>query len=279
MPVVDAHQHFWDIQRFSYPWLSPEQAVLYRNYGPEDLKPEMDAAGVQRSVFVQATHVVDEARWVLRLSDRYPFIAGVVGWVDLTDPDIGMVLHELQQHPRFKGVRHQVHDEPDDRWLLRDDVWRGLEELAARGLTFDLLLFPRHLPHLPEVLEQHPTLRFVIDHLAKPPIKSGETEPWQTDLQRVARYPNVWCKLSGMVTEASHHSWRPEDLKPYVQSAVDLFGYDRLMWGSDWPVCRLAADYGQVKAALLQALGAVDDESLEKILGRNAIGFYSLDVD
>ena len=277
MKVVDAHQHFWDLQRFPYPWMSPDDAVLYRNYGPADLQPQMKAAGVDSCVFVQAAQVVDEARWALELSDRHPFIAGVVGWVDLTDPDVGATLDQLRQHPRFKGVRHLAQDEADDRWLLRDDVNRGLEALFMRGLRYDIVIFPRHLPYVPEMLARHHNGRFVLDHLAKPPIKSGEVDAWARDLAPVAAHPHVCCKLSGMVTEADHQRWTPDDLRPYVETAVGLFGYERLMWGSDWPVCRRAAEYGRVKEALLSALGATGDTDLARVLGGTAASFYGLD--
>ena len=276
MQVVDAHQHFWNLQRFPYDWLSPELQVLYRNYEPDDLKPLMDAASVDQCVFIQATQVVDEAHWVLELSERYPFIAGVVGWVDLTDPQVGSVLDDLRRHPRFQGVRHLVQDEQDDRWLLRDDVNRGLDELAARDLTYDILVFPRHLPYVPEVVARHSNLRFVVDHLAKPSIKTGEIDTWARDLARVAEYPNVWCKLSGMVTEADHANWTPDDLRPYVETTVRLFGYDRLMWGSDWPVCLLAAGYVEVKDALLTALNPITQNDLARVMGGTATHFYSL---
>jgi L-fuconolactonase len=276
MPVVDAHQHFWDLSLFRYEWMSPDNAVLYRTYLPDDLKPLMDAAAVDRCVFVQATQDVREARWVMELAQAHPFIAGVVGWVDLTAPDVGATLDDLMTNPLFKGVRHLVQDEPDDRWLLREDVNRGVAELVRRDLAYDILVFPRHLPHVPALLEQHPGGRFVVDHLAKPPIKSGEIDSWAASMEKVAAFPNVHCKLSGMVTEADADHWTPDDLRPYVQTVRDLFGPQRLMFGSDWPVCLLAAEYVEVKDALLTALNPIEPADLDRIMGGTATEFYKL---
>ena len=276
MKVVDAHQHFWDLDRFSYGWMSPDDPILYRNYLPQDLKPFMDAAAVDACVFVQATQDVAEARWVLGLAQQHPFIAGVVGWVDLAAPDVGTVLDDLQRNPRFKGVRHLVQDERDDQWMLRADVNQGIGELVQRDLAYDILIFPRHLPYVPAFLERHPDGRFVIDHLAKPPIKRGEIKGWAEDMARVAAFSNVYAKLSGMVTEADTEHWSPDDLRPYVATMLELFGPKRLMFGSDWPVCRLAAEYVEVKDALLTALNPIDANDLAWIMGGTATEFYKL---
>ncbi len=276
MKVVDAHQHFWNLDRFRYDWMSPDNTVLYRNYLPQDLKPLMDAAAVDACVFVQATQDPAEAKWVLELAHTYPFIAGIVGWVDITATEVGATLDDLMRDPKFKGVRHLVQDEPDDQWMLRPDVNRGIAEIVKRGLAYDLLVFPRHLPFVPAFLEQHPQGRFVIDHLAKPPIKSGDIASWAEDMARIAAYPNVYGKLSGMVTEADTEHWSPDDLRPYVQTMLELFGAQRLMFGSDWPVCRLAAEYVEVKDALLTALSPIESDDLAAILGGTATEFYRL---
>ncbi len=250
---------------------------LRRDRLPADLEPLLREAGVQRTVAVQAHQSLAETRWLLRLAAETEFIAGVVGWVDLADPEVGRVLDELLADPHLKGLRHIWHDEPDDAWILRPAVVRGLRELADRGLPYDLLPRPQHLSYIPRLLEQVPGLRTVIDHIAKPPIATGEFEPWLTDLRAVASIPGVHCKLSGMVTEADHASWTPDDLKPYVAHVVELFGYDRLMFGSDWPVCTLAGSYGQVFAAAEAALGPLPDEARAAVFGGNAVRFYGLE--
>ena len=201
-------------------------------------------------------------------AEKHEFVAGVVGWVDLRDPEVGLVLDELAQNPRFKGVRHVWHDEPNDDWILQPEVIGGLKEVAARGLTYDFLTFPRHLRHIPEVLERAPGLRTVVDHISKPPIARGELEPWRSDLRKVAEIPGVYCKLSGMVTEADLHNWTIEDLRPYVDAVIEMFGYGRLMYGSDWPVCTMAASYDRVFEAAQALLSGVSEDDRQGRLWR-----------
>lgn len=277
--IVDSHHHFWDLGRLDYPWMPPGDRVLTRNYLPSDLAPQLERSGVSATVLVQATHSPEEAGFLLDLAESTDFVAGVVAWVDLTSPDVGETLDELQRRPRLVGVRHQVHDEPDDAWLARSDVVRGLKELARRGLAYDLLLRPQHLKYVPPLVEQVPDLRLVVDHVAKPLIASGTMEPWATDMAAVAAIPDVYCKLSGMVTEADHSDWSVEDLEPYVAHVVDQFGFERLMWGSDWPVCLLAASYDQVLRAAVDAVGPMSDEQRAGLMGRNAVEFYRLPLD
>lgn len=274
--VIDAHQHFWDIDRFNYPWMSPDDSVLYRNYLPSDLKPEMGSVGVDTCVFVQANHDLEENRWVLDLADEHDFIAGVVGWVDLTSPDVDDTLSEFAAHPKFVGIRHITHDEPDDDWIIRDDVLHGLRCLAKHDLTFDLLFRPQHLKHVPRLVKELPNLPMVIDHIAKPPIKDGAMDGWLEDLRVAASYENIYCKLSGMITEADHQKWTPADLKPYVEQVVELFGVQRLMFGSDWPVCNLAGDYQRVFEALDSAVGILHPNNHAAIFGGVAARFYGL---
>jgi L-fuconolactonase len=275
--IVDTHVHFWDLDRFHYFWLKPEYGILYQTYLPEQIRQEMDKAGVERGVFVQANHLLEENDWVLSLAETHPWIAGMVGWVDLTAPNVGGLLDRYMRNPRFKGVRHLIHEEPDDRWLLRSDVQPGLQALAARGLTYDIVALPRHLPYLPEVVGLHPRLNFVIDHMAKPPIASGKLDSWARDLEAVAAFPNVYCKVSGLLTEATPGAWTPEELKPAIQIGIDLFGFDRLMFGGDWPVSLLASSYQEVVAATRFALGEVSQENLAKFWSENAMRFYRLD--
>jgi L-fuconolactonase len=275
LPIVDAHQHYWDLAHFSYPWMTPDLGILLRDYLPADLKPILELNGVQRTVLVQALSSPAETDWLLELATQADFVAGVVGWADLTAPSLGDTLDRRMLNPRFKGLRHQVQDESDDAWLLRDDVQRGLGELARRNLPYDLLLHPRHLSLVPEVAARHPDLRLVIDHLGKPPIAQGRLEPWATDLRRAALYPNVYCKLSGMATEAGA-GWTDAAVVPYVQAAVEAFGCQRLMFGSDWPVCLLAGTYQRVIRALRGALGPLSAEDEARVFAGNAIEFYQL---
>jgi len=273
---IDAHQHYWDVSRLEYPWMSPEDAVLHRNYGPEDLEPVLRDHHFDGTVTVQANVVMEETWWLLELAAATQSIKGVVAWVDLTDPKIGSILDACQQHPKFKGARHIVHDEPDVRWLLRDDVIRGLRELARRGIPYDLLLRPPHLPLIPELAEQAPGLRMVIDHIAKPLIASHVWEPWARDMETVSKIPGMHCKISGMITEANHKAWSADDLRPYVRHVLKLFGPDRLMFGSDWPVCKLAGTWKQTLAAFTQACGPLPRNEREKMLGETAVNFYGL---
>ncbi|HVW83424.1 MAG TPA: amidohydrolase family protein [Bryobacteraceae bacterium] len=273
---IDAHQHFWDITRLAYPWMPPGDSVLRRNYLPEDLAPVLEEHRFDGTVVVQANVVLEETWWLLDLAARHAFIRGVVGWVDLTDERVGETLDQCQRHPKFRGVRHIVHDEPDVRWLLREDVLRGLRELARRDIPYDLLLRPPHLPLIPELADRVPGLRMVIDHIAKPLIASHGWEPWARDMETVSKIPGMHCKLSGMITEADHQRWSADDLRPYVQHVLSLFGPGRLMFGSDWPVCRLAGSWKKVLAAFTQACGPLPNQEREKILGETAMKFYRL---
>ena len=274
---IDAHQHFWDIGQFEYPWMPPGESVLRRNYLPDDLAPILAEHRFDGSVVVQANVVIEETWWLLRLAAESPTILGVVAWADLTSPDLGDILDRCQRHPKFKGIRHIVHDEPELRWLLRADVIQGLRELARRGIPYDLLLRPPHLPLIPELADQVPGLKMVVDHIAKPLIASNVFEPWASDFEAVSKVPGIHCKLSGMITEASHDAWSADDLRPYVQHALRCFGPDRLMFGSDWPVCRLAGSWKQVLAGFTQACGPLPQVEREKLLGGTAIEFYGLE--
>ena len=284
-PVVDAHQHFWDPGRFDYFWMTGEEtAPLRRPYGPDDLEPLLAEAGVDATVLVQALRSVAETRWFLETAAATPFVAGVVGWVDLLDPRVGDTLAELKAQPDGRllvGIRHMVQDEPDREWLLQPAVKRGLGAVAEADLVYDLLLKPPQIAAATRLCAELPEVRFVVDHLAKPPIASGEIGPWADLMAPFAGMPHVSCKLSGMVTEANWASWTPADLAPYVGTVVELFGEDRLLFGSDWPVCTLAAGYAQVKGALEAALenvfgGPPPPETRAKIFGTNAIHAYGL---
>ena len=279
--TIDAHQHFWQLSRpFDYRWLDvPTHAPIRRDFLPEHLEPHLRAAGVRRCVFVQTQHNVEETRWVLGLAERHPFIAGVVGWVDLCDPTCEDQLLELRRHPKFVGVRHVTQDEPDDDFIVRPDVLRGLRVLEKHGVPFDLLFYVRHLRHAATLARELPELRMVIDHLAKPRIREGRTDDWLPHLKAAAAFPNVYCKLSGLVTEADWRRWTAADLRPYVQAALECFGPGRCMFGSDWPVCELAASYEQVHAALVEALGPLSASERAAVFGGTARCFYDLPDD
>ncbi|MGW4821337.1 amidohydrolase family protein [Streptomyces sp. NPDC004227] len=250
--TVDAHHHVWDLTVRDQDWITGDELrPLRRNFTVEDLQPQARAAGVDRTVLVQTVTVPEETPELLALADAHDLIAGVVGWVDLTRPDIAAELARLRDLPggrHLKGLRHQVQAEPDPRWLLRPDVRRGLAAVSDAGLVHDLVVVPRQLPACVESAAGHPGLTFVLDHLGKPPIASGEREPWATAVRALAALPNTVCKLSGLVTEADPATWTTADLRPYADVVLDAFGPDRLMYGSDWPVCTLAAGYAEVLA-------------------------------
>jgi L-fuconolactonase len=272
---IDAHQHFWDVDRFRYAWMPVEPSPLRRSFFPGQLESILKRSRFDGSVVVQANTVIEETDWLLELAEAHSFIRGVVGWVDLTDPRLGDVLDRVQRHPKFKGVRHPAHDESDVNWLVREDVLRGLAELARRGLPYDLLLRPPHLPLVPRIAERVPDLRMAIDHIAKPPIASQKLDGWAQDMEAAARIPQVYCKLSGMITE-DERAWKAERLRPYVAHVLRCFGPQRLMFGSDWPVCLLRGSWKEVLAAFTQAVGPLPIEVREKLLGGTALEFYRL---
>jgi L-fuconolactonase len=278
-PTIDAHQHFWQRGRFQDAWLDrPEHRPISGSFLPEDLAPLLKETGIQKSVFVQTQHDVEENRWALGLAKRHEWIAGIVGWVDLASPRCEEQVLEFRAQPKFVGVRHITQDEPDDDFTVRPAVLGGLRVLEKHGVPFDLLFYVKHLRHAATLATKFPDLKMVVDHLAKPRIKDHSMEGWRDPLVAAAKFPNVFCKLSGMVTEADWRGWRAADLKPYVQLALEHFGPDRLMFGSDWPVCILAAPYGSVVGALKEALGPISTAEHEKIFGGTANRFYGLRV-
>ncbi len=277
VPVVDSHHHFWQIDRFDYSWM-PDGSPLATNYGPDDLAPLVESVGINYTVIVQAVSSPDEAHWLLELAERYEFIAGVVGWVDLTDPKIGYTLDELQRSKYFKGVRHIWEGEEDPGWIVNSGAINGLQELVRRRLTFDFLAKPPNLPFIPQVMDQVPDLRAVVDHIAKPLIADHVIEPWLTDLRKVASINGIHCKISGMVTEADHQNWTPDDLRPYVHHVLGLFGSDRLMFGTDWPVSTLAAEYKTVTDTARGILDSLSPSANADIFGGTAARFYRLGI-
>ncbi|MDG9708516.1 amidohydrolase family protein [Streptomyces sp. DH10] len=275
MTVVDAHHHVWDLSVRDQDWIA-EGSPIRRDFTVKDLVPEARAAGVGRTVLVQTVTVPEETPEFLALADEHELIAGVVGWTDLTRPDVTDELARLRELPGgryLKGIRHQVQGEPDPRWLLRPDVGRGLTAVAEAGLVYDLVVLPHQLPACTEAAASLPGLTFVLDHLGKPPIASGALEPWASGLRALAALPNTVCKLSGMVTEADLASWTIDDLRPYAGTVLEAFGPDRLMFGSDWPVCTLAAAYGDVLDTARRLTGPSDHA---RIFGATATRVYDL---
>ncbi|HEY1895515.1 MAG TPA: amidohydrolase family protein [Terracidiphilus sp.] len=274
---IDAHQHFWQYNPAEHAWMTDEMAGLRRDFMPQDLKPLLQALDFDGCVTVQVRQSVDETRWLLELADRHDFIRGVVGWVDLRSPDLPSHLDHFAGHPKLVGVRHIVQDESDDSFMLRDDFRRGIGQLAAFGLTYDVLVYPRQLPAAIRLVDEFPGQAFVLDHIAKPPIAEGTLAPWESDLRRLAKLPNICCKLSGMVTEARWKAWQPSDFHRYLDVVFEAFGPDRLMIGSDWPVCILAAEYASAMRIVLDYVRQAAPDAQAGILGENCARFYGLE--
>lgn len=273
---LDSHQHFWRYDPRHFGWVTAEMAAIRRDFLPGDLRPLLDAAGVDATVAVQARQSLEETRWLLDLAREHAWIEGVVGWVDLRSPGLPAQLEEFAREAKFVGGRHVVHDEPDDTFMLRPDFMRGIAALAEYGLAYDLLLFPRHLSVAARLVDAFPEQVFVLDHLAKPRIATGELESWARDLRELARRPRVSCKLSGMVTEANWSGWRAEDFVPYLDVALEAFGAERVMIGSDWPVCTVAGTYGEVTAIVTDYLARLSADEQEAVCGGNCARIYGL---
>src|SRR5579871_4859529 len=273
---IDAHQHFWIYNPTEYEWIDDSMAALRRDFLPKDLQPELQGAGFHGSVAVQARQTLEETHWLLELADRSPLILGVVGWVDLRSPEVGSQLERFAANPKLVGVRHIVQSEPDDRFLLQPDFLRGISLLEDFDLAYDILIYTRHLAVAAEFVERFPRQRFVLDHLAKPPIKRGEIETWAAGIRCLAAFPNLFCKLSGLVTEADWQHWKAEEIIPYLEVAVEAFGPGRLMIGSDWPVCLVAASYSRVIEIVKSYLDRYAPEARFAMLGGNAQRFWRL---
>ena len=274
---IDAHQHFWQYDPVRDAWINDGMAVLRQDFLPADLGPLLAANGMDGCVAVQADQSERETQFLLDLARDYPFIHGVVGWVDLRSPQVGDRLAHFAADRRFRGVRHLVHGEPNDEFLLQSEVVRGISALTPLGLTYDLLLVPRQLRAATQLAAILPDQRFVLDHLAKPLIKDGVLDPWASDLGALALHPNVYCKLSGLITEADWGSWKPAQLRQYLDVVVESFGVDRLMWGSDWPVCLLAGSYHEVREVIAEYLVRFSVDERNAIFGGNAAACYGLE--
>jgi L-fuconolactonase len=271
--MIDSHQHFWKVARGDYHWMSPDLTALYRDYGPDDLAPFLERHGIARTILVQAAQTMAETEFMLDIAARTPFVAGVVGWAEFADPEAPDTIARLARDPLLVGLRPMVQDIVDDDWLVRADLASAFRALQEHGLVFDALVFPRHLSRLLVVLDRYPDLPVVVDHGAKPAIRDGRLDPWRADMAAVAARPNTFCKLSGLVTEAAP-DWRLGDLRPYVDHLLAVFGPERLLWGSDWPVVNLAGGYDRWREAALALLGGLSEGERAALLGGNAARVY-----
>lgn len=278
MMKLDAHQHFWAVARGDYGWLTPDLAALYHDFGPDDLAPLLQKQGIDGTVLVQAAPTVAETHYMLGLAEQNAFIKGVVGWVDFESPSAAQQVAELAAHPKLVGLRPMIQDIEDVDWMLKDTLAPAFQALIDHDLTFDALTFPKHLPNLATLLSRYPQMRVVVDHCSKPDIANNQFKPWADAMAQIASDSDAFVKLSGLVTEASPN-WQVDDLKPYVDHLIRHFGPDRMIWGSDWPVCTLAASYAEWCAATGTLLGGLDDDARAAVLGKNAVRAYKLAID
>lgn len=275
MTTIDAHHHFWRFNEREYGWIDPAQTALRRDFLPADLETALGVARIDGVVTVQARQSLEETSWLLDLAREHAFIRGVVGWVPLVAPDVADLLAGLTaSHPKLRGVRHVLQGE-DNRYMLAPSFDRGIGQLAALNLTYDVLIFAHQLPHATALVDRHPAQVFVLDHIAKPRIAAGEREPWATMMGELARRPNVYCKVSGMVTEAGP-AWTDAALRPYFDHVLAVFGPHRLIFGSDWPVCLDRSGYAQWRDLVSRWLAALSSEEQQRIMGGNAIEAYRL---
>ncbi len=277
MVKIDAHHHLWKYSPETHGWITDSVKVLKKDFLPEELEEELRSVSYDGCVSVQASQTEEETKFLLNQAEKYPIIKGVVGWLDLRHTDVDEKLEHYKGHEKLKGLRHVVQDEPDDQFLLREDFLHGISLLSKYDLTYDILIFPRHLQVACEFVSMFPQQKFVVDHIAKPDITNGIISPWGNDIRQLAKYENVYCKLSGMVTEASWRNWKYEDFIPYLDIVFEAFGPERLMIGSDWPVCTLAGTYRKVMGIVDRYLDTMEDQRIKsKILGQNAVDFYNL---
>ncbi len=271
--IIDAHQHFWQLARGDYGWLTPDLAPIYRDFMPSDLEPHLSRHGIDGTILVQAAPTVAETDFLLDLAEKTPLVLGVVGWADFASPSAASDIARLAQHPKLVGLRPMIQDIADDDWMLRVDLTAAFEAMITANLTFDALVLPRHLSNLRQLLARHPKLRTVIDHAAKPEIASGKFDDWAEGIAALAKETNAYCKLSGLLTEAGD-GWEPDNLTPYVTHLMDHFGPQRLVWGSDWPVLTLAASYETWLR--ISKTYVSDDAARAAVFGANAARLYRL---
>ncbi|MEM9106515.1 MAG: amidohydrolase family protein [Pseudomonadota bacterium] len=280
MVQIDAHQHYWNPARGDYHWMPKDDPILTRVYGPGDLAPSIEAAGISHTVLVQAAATIEETEYMLGIADATASVAGVVGWVDFERSEHRAQLERLAQHLKFKGVRPMIQDIPDVNWMLRDDVQWAFQAIIDLDLTFDALGFPQHLDNFLTLLTRYPRMRAVVDHCMKPQIRDHSQESfrkWADGMARIATQTGARCKLSGIITE-SNEDWTVEDLRPYATHVLEIFGPDRVMWGSDWPVCRVRGEYDAWRAASEVMTSHLSDTGKARVFGETAIEFYGLDL-
>jgi len=275
---IDSHHHFWRYSAKEYSWIDDSMRVLRRDFLPEHLQEEMGRSGVKGAISVQARQTVEETQWLLDFAERHPYVLGVVGWAPLVLPNVESVLEKLAPRKKLRGVRHVVQGEPDDRFLLRDDFNAGIRKLAPFGLVYDILIYERHLPVAIEFVDRHPKQRFVLDHIAKPRIRDGALSPWRENLRELAKRPNVYCKLSGVVTEADYKKWTESQIRPYMDAALAAFGARRMMFGSDWPVCLAATSYQEWLVIVFRAIGKLSQAEQARVMGETAVEAYGLEI-
>ncbi len=273
---IDTHQHFWKYSKEEYPWIGEGMEVLAHDRLPADLNPLLEENGIEGTVAVQARQVVEETEALLAMAEEYDFIRGVVGWVDLRSPNVETQLERFKDRTKLVGVRHVVQDEPDDRFVLREDFMRGIGKLKAYDLVYDILIFPHQMAATIELVKRFPDQVFILDHIAKPYIKDKKMSPWDSDIKKLASFENVSCKISGMVTEADWHNWRAEDFRPYMEVVLEAFGAKRLTIGSDWPVCTLAGEYGSVVSIAADFIAQLSDNEQKAIWEENPGRIYGL---
>jgi L-fuconolactonase len=274
---IDTHQHFWQVRRGDYFWMTPSVPILYRDYMPEDLKPNLAKQRIDKTILVQAAQTVAETDFLLNIAREQDFVAGVTGWLDMDNENFPEQFAKYRRIPKLVAIRPMLQDLPEADWIIRPRVVQSLQELAAQDFPFEILTYTRELPYVLRALERTPGLRAVVNHLSKPEIKAQKMEPWKSLMREVAQHSNVYCKLSGMVTEADMQNWKPDDLRPYVEHVLECFGLKRVMFGSDWPVCLRAASYDQVIDTLSGLIAPhVDDASRAAVFGDNAARFYKL---
>lgn len=274
--IVDSHHHFWRYDPVEYGWISDSMQTLRRNFLPADLRREIAAAGVDGVVSVQARQTLPETRALLAHARKNDFIRGVVGWVPLVDPDVRGTLEELAQDPHLRACRHVLQDEPDDEYMLRRDFNDGVRAVTEAGLVYDILIFERHLPQTLEFVDRHPNQVFVLDHIGKPRIRDGSFGAWRAAIRNLARRTNLYCKISGMVTEADWGRWSEAELAPYMDAVLDAFGPRRLMYGSDWPVCLVGVGYARWFELVAGFAARLSADERDRVLGGTAIEAYRL---
>ena len=274
---IDAHHHLWRYTPEEYGWIDEEMAVLRRNFLSQDLLHEIATAGIDGTVAVQSRQTMEETRWLLKMADECEAIRGVVGWAPIAGEEFPAVMEEFEHRPKLKGLRHVIQGEKDENYILREDFNSGIRTLLGSGLVYDILIYERHLPQTIDFVDEHPEQVFVLDHVAKPLIRAGALEPWAARMRELGRRENVWCKVSGMVTEADWSKWTPETLRPYLDVAVESFGVERLMAGSDWPVCLVASKYGRWFEVLRTYFAGFSEDERRAVFGGTAISVYGLE--